>query len=52
MRVKKREMSLQKEDYGFSKPPEFTSRRYRTWEEYIELNPETPESARPKSRKI
>ncbi len=40
-----------KEDYSFSNPPEFTSRRYRTWEEYIKLNPETPESARPRVEK-
>lgn len=35
-----------KADYKFSNPAEFKSRQYRTWEQYKELYPNTPESAK------
>ncbi len=35
-----------KDDYTHSDSPAFTSRRYRTWEQYKALNPETPDSAK------
>ena len=34
------------EDYNESDLPEFTSRAYRTWDEYLGLNPNTPENAK------
>ena len=35
------------EDYKHSEIPEFRSKYYRTWEEYIQEFPNTPESAKP-----
>lgn len=38
-------------DYTHSDSPEFTSRCYRTWEDYKKLNPETPDSAKSRVEK-
>ncbi len=38
-------------DYTHSNSPKFTSKCYRTWEEYKELHPETPESAKERVEK-
>ena len=35
-----------KEDYVHSEVPAFSSKYYKTWEQYLEENPNTPESAR------
>lgn len=37
---------FRREDYTHSEVPEFTSRYYRTWEQYVEEFPNTPESAK------
>ena len=39
-------MQFNKEDYTHSEVAPLQSKYYRTWEQYRELNPETPESAR------
>ena len=36
-----------KEDYVHSEVPPFQSKYYKTWEQYLEENPYTPESAKP-----
>ena len=39
-------MQFNKDDYTHSEVAPIQSKYYRTWEQYQELNPETPESAR------
>ena len=39
-------------DYTHSDAPAFVSRYYRSWEEYLALYPETPDSARPRVEKL
>jgi hypothetical protein len=39
-------VDFRKEDYTHSAPAVFESKYYRTWEQYLELNPLTPESAK------
>ena len=43
---------FRKEDYTHSDSPAFASSRYRTWEQYKQLHPETPDSARPRVEKL
>ena len=37
---------FRKEDYVHSEIPPFQSKYYKTWEQYLEENPNTPESAK------
>lgn len=39
-------LQFHKEDYVHSELPPFESKYYRSWEQYLEMNPYTPESAK------